>query len=89
MNAGEFILTLFNGGFDTSKNQLSMAMSLLLDRPEPLVEGSEDQGAECHPPGRDVEGGQVSDGAGRAGAGDLSRHPQELRVAERGARLAH
>jgi len=28
------ILTLFNGGFDTSKNQLSMAMSLLLDRPE-------------------------------------------------------
>jgi len=36
------ILTLFNGGFDTSKNQLSMAMSLLLDRPEMYARCAED-----------------------------------------------
>lgn len=36
------ILTVFNGGFDTSKNQLSMAMSLLLDRPEMYARCAED-----------------------------------------------
>ncbi len=37
------ILTLFFGGFDTSKNQLAMTMSLLLDRPEIYARCAEDK----------------------------------------------
>lgn len=36
------ILTLFFGGFDTSKNQLTMTMLLLLDRPEIYARCAED-----------------------------------------------
>lgn len=37
------ILTLFFGGFDTSKNQLTMTMHLLLDRPEIYARCAEDK----------------------------------------------
>ena len=37
------ILTLFFGGFDTSKNQLTMLMSQLLDRPEIYARCAEDK----------------------------------------------
>jgi cytochrome P450 len=37
------ILTLFFGGYDTSKNQLTMLMSLLLDRPEIYARCAEDR----------------------------------------------
>ncbi len=37
------ILTLFFGGYDTSKNQLTMLMSLLLDRPEIYARCAQDK----------------------------------------------